>query len=95
MALRAGTQNNRVLQLKTFETEVYGVLEKQRNTYLPERLVDEAFSAPVVRKCTSGKREPVYIAVDPPSHQRSNFGVAALIYGSSGGACMSYFFYVL
>lgn len=82
---RSVTAAGCALQLKTFETEVYGVLEKQRNTYLPERLVDEAFAGPVVRKCTSGKREPVYVAVDPPSHQRSNFGVMALIYGSSGG----------
>lgn len=71
--------------MRTFETEVYGVLDKQTNTYLPGKLVDETFlDASALQRCDSPRSEPVYIAVDPPSHQRSNFGVAAIMYGRSG-----------
>ena len=59
-------------------------MERQTNTYLPENLIDEAFSAKEVARCTAGKREAVYVAVDPPSHQRSNFGIMACCYGSMG-----------
>jgi hypothetical protein len=71
--------------IRTFETEVYGVLDKQTNTYLPGKLVDEAFvGASTLLRCDSPRLEPVYVAVDPPSHQRSNFGIAAIMYGRSG-----------
>jgi hypothetical protein len=71
--------------MHTFETEVYGVLEKRTNTYLPAKLCEDTFiSASVLTRCTSPRSEPVYIAVDPPSHGVSNFGVAAIMYGSSG-----------
>lgn len=71
--------------MRTFETEVYGVLEKQTNTYLPKKLVEEAILDPcVLKRCEVPRHEPVYVAVDPPSHQRSNFGVVAVMYGPSG-----------
>ena len=70
--------------MKTFEQEVGGVLQKQTNTYLPEQLIDEAWAQQEITRCDSSKREPVYVAVDPPSHDVSNFGVAAIIYGARG-----------
>jgi hypothetical protein len=67
-----------------FAAEVYGVLAKRNNGYMPSQLVEAWRDRPVLRELATARLSPVYLAVDPPSHQSSRFGMAAIIYGERG-----------
>ena len=67
-----------------FQAEVFGVLKRSNDTYLPAALVDAFVERPPVPDYAFADHEPVYVAIDPPSHHRSNYGMSAIIYGSSG-----------
>jgi len=67
-----------------FAAEVYGVLAKRNNGYIPSRLVDAWRARPTLAILTAARMAPVYVAIDPPSHQSSAFGMAAIIYGEYG-----------
>lgn len=71
-------------RLRDFEQEVYGVLTKQAGGYIPKKLVDAFVARPTRDDCAAPRRTPVYVAVDPPSHQRSRMGVAALMWNDDG-----------
>ena len=71
-------------RLKDFEQEVYGVLRKQMGGYLPAKLVDAFVDRPFFKQCKAGRREPVYVGVDPPSHQSSHMGIVAVLWGADG-----------
>jgi len=71
-------------RLRDFEQEVYGVLRKQMGGYLPGKLVDAFTTRPALSTCCANRREPVYVSVDPPSHQTSFMGIAAVLWGTTG-----------
>jgi len=71
-------------RLRDFEQEVYGVLTKQAGGYLPRKLIQAFIDRPRVAKCVAARSSPVYVAVDPPSHQRSRMGVAAIMWQPNG-----------
>jgi hypothetical protein len=70
-----------------FATEVYGVLRNDNQYYFPAKLLDKVKETPVVFRTPqeiTGKT-PIWIAIDPASHDRSEMGLAALIV-TEGGA---------
>lgn len=71
-------------RLKDFEQEVYGVLRKQMGGYLPAKLVDAFVARPPNKECKAGRREPLYVGIDPPSHQSSHMGLVAVLWGADG-----------
>ena len=73
-----------VSQLETFNTEVFGVLQQRSGTYIPPELVETFLSLPTVSLFDCGDREPVYVAIDPPSHNVSAIGLCAITYTLEG-----------
>lgn len=67
-----------------FEAEVYGVIAKQNSGYIPAKLADAWALRPPLQSLEADSREPIYVGVDPPSHQSSRFGIAAIIHGNKG-----------
>lgn len=65
-------------QLATFQTEVYGVLSHEDDTYFPRRLV-ESFVARSRhrRRFASAKVPAVWVGIDPAGHQVSEMGMVA------------------
>ena len=66
-------------QLKTFQTEVYGVLNAVEQSYFPKKLVDTL----TARKRHTGELHTadtfpsVWVAIDPAGHSVSEMGIAA------------------
>jgi hypothetical protein len=79
--MRSLVPESRMLE---FEAEVLGVLAKRNNGYIPAKLVDALLARPELVSLECNRHESVYIAVDPPSHQSSRFGLAAIMYGDRG-----------
>ena len=67
-----------------FAAEVYGVLAKQNKGYLPADLVNAWRDRPPLKELSAPRSTPVYLGVDPPSHQTSCIGLAAIIFGEHG-----------
>ena len=67
-----------------FEAEVYGVIAKQSNGYIPSKLADAWAKRPYLKQLDADVNDFIYVGVDPPSHQSSRFGIAAILYGSKG-----------
>lgn len=68
-------------QLKTFQTEVYGVLNAQEQSYLPRKLVDVL---PAAKRHTGGLHSEqdsifpsIWVAIDPAGHSVSEMGISA------------------
>lgn len=67
-----------------FAAEVYGVLAKQNKGYLPVNLVNAWRDRPPLNDLTAPRNSPVYVSIDPPSHQSSRLGIAAILFGAHG-----------
>lgn len=79
--MRALVPDSRVNE---FEAEVYGVIAKQSSGYIDGKLVDAWIKRPLCKDLESSRRHPIYFGIDPPSHQSSKFGLAAILYGDKG-----------
>jgi len=60
------------------------VLRKQTGGYLNPKLVNAFVARQCLQECNIYYQNRVFVAVDPPSHRRSRFGLAAMIYGPRG-----------
>ena len=71
-----------------FEKEVYGVIDRGRDSFLPEKLVDNTFR--VGKHSLAIKKLPkqtvLFVGVDPPSHEVSSMGITAVVYGTESQA---------
>lgn len=71
-----------------FEKEVYGVIDRGKNSFLPEKLVETIFK--VGKHNLNTSKLPgeitVYVGVDPPSHDVSSMGIVAVVYGTESQA---------
>ena len=72
-------------QLNTFATEVYGVLSDRAAVYFPPNLLDPIQKLPpMFRKPKFDYDAPVWVSIDPASHDCSFMGLAAFIVSCSG-----------
>lgn len=71
-------------QLETFNTEVFGVLQQRSGTYIPAELVETWLKLPRTLSFDCADKEPVYVAIDPPSHTVSAIGICAITYAMNG-----------
>ena len=67
-----------------FRTEVFGVLNRQAQGYIAADLVARFRALPWLAQMTAAPRSLVFVAVDPPSHQSSSFGVFAFTPSDDG-----------
>lgn len=71
-------------KMSDFETEIYGVMNTDKGHYLKSELVDLTWSLDPVQQMLVPPRSPVYIGIDPPSHQKSRVGMCACMMGENG-----------
>lgn len=68
-------------QLKTFQTEVYGVLKAQEQSYLPKKLIETLLAQKrhtgVLHSDQENIFPSVWCAIDPAGHSVSEMGMAA------------------
>lgn len=73
--------------MRAFEQEVYGMIDDNQGFYIHQNLIRRAAELERVTSPDFGKKEVLYIAVDPPSHQNSSMGIASLIQQKDGTSC--------
>ena len=68
---------------KDFATEVYGVLGSNVHFYIPKKVLDRARELPrQFRTPRIEPTDPVYVSIDPASHDKSDMGISAMIIAS-------------
>lgn len=70
---------------KDFATEVYGVFDNDVQYYISKKNIDKIRELPLVfRQPELDPLTPIYVAIDPASHDKSHMAIVAMVIPESG-----------